>query len=111
MAESPRQDIISPSGWTVDTLKALMDERDRRYALEVTNIKEMMTAAMLAVRETTAETKHQTDKWQASANEWRQAMTDKDRNFVTKSSAWGYLVGLAGFILVIIQILERVSKG
>jgi hypothetical protein len=110
MAEPLRQDIISPSGWTVDTLKALMDERDRRYAMEVSNIKDMMTAAMLAVRETTIETKHQTDKWQASANEWRQAMTDKDRNFVTKSSAWGYLVGLAGFILMIMEILGRFGK-
>jgi len=97
--------------WTVESLKALMDERDRRYAAITDANEKALHAALTAVREATQETKHQTDKWQLSANEWRQAMTDKDRNFVTKNTLWGWLVASIMMVLALIQILERVSKG
>jgi len=96
--------------WTPATLKALMDERDRRYEQRSVDSEKALQAALSAVKEARDENKHQTDKWQASANEWRQAMTDKDRNFVTKSTLWGTVLGIVGLVLALVQILERIGK-
>lgn len=87
----------SSIGWNVDTLKALMDERDRRYALEADNAKE----ALSLFRENN-------NKWRELQNEWRGTMTDKDRNFVTKSALWGYAVGIVGLILSLILVIEKI---
>jgi len=88
-----------------------MDERDLRYAQLANATDKAVIAALSAAKEAVQEAKHNSDKWQENANEWRATMSDKDRNFVTKTTLWGWLVGLAGFILVMIQVLERISKG
>jgi hypothetical protein len=101
---------VSESIWNVDSLKELMDERDRRY-MEVSAASERaLTAALTAVREATSEAKHNTDKWQESANEWRNAMNDKDRNFVTERAMWGYFIGAIGLVLAIVEILQHTVR-
>lgn len=110
MAERSREETISPSGWTVDTLKALMDERDLRYAQLAAATDKAVTAALAAAKEAVTEAKHNSDKWQENANEWRSAMSDKDRNFITKSTAWGYLVGAIGMVLALLELTNRLGK-
>jgi len=95
---------------TVAVLKQLMDERDRRYSSEVANAKESLQAALVAMKEATMERKHDLDKWQISANEWRQTMNDKDRNFVTHNTLWGWLMASVMLVLAVMQILERIGK-
>ena len=87
-----------------------MDERDRRYTEVASASEKALHAALIAVREATEETKHQTDKWQSSANEWRQAMNDKDRNFVTHNTLWGWLIASVMLVLALMQIFERIGK-
>lgn len=84
------------SQWTVDTLKDLMDERDKRYT-------ERHEAQKLAIQ--VAE--ENAEKWRANANEWRTAMSDKDRNFVTKSAMWGYFVGAIGLAVLLISLFLK----
>jgi hypothetical protein len=96
MEPEPRKTVVV-SEWTVDTLKELMDERDRRYELMASTAKEAVTLFRL-----------NNDKHQSIQNEWRQAMTDKDRSFVTKPALWGYAVGIVGLILSLILIIEKI---
>jgi hypothetical protein len=82
---------------TCRSIRDLMNERDRRYEEQ-----------FIASREAVKLAHGNFLKWQESANEWRQAMTDKDRNFVTKGALWGYVVGALGIILsAMIILLQR----
>ena len=95
-------------GWTLNTLKQLMDERDVRYA-QVSEAKEKAVAAALAAAQKAVEVaERNAEKWRDNANEWRQAMDDKDRNFVTKNTLWGYFLGAFGLIIAVIAVLQRV---
>lgn len=87
---------MADEGWTLNTLKVLMDERDIRYS-ERSDLQQRA----IDLAEANAE------RWRSNANEWRQAMTDKDRNFVTKNALWGYIVGAISLTLMLVTILQK----
>jgi L-lactate utilization protein LutC len=89
MSEENKTDCpaIPASGWTTDTLLALMNERDKRYEQNRASVDRALD---LAQREN--------EKWRANANEWRQAMDDRERKFLTRE------IGLI-FMLVSIAAL------
>jgi len=93
--------------WTIPSLKALMDERDRRYDDRFVAGDQRLTAAIDSVKDARDEYRRNNDKWQQGANEWRQAMTDKDRAFVTKASLWGYLIGAIATVLALLEMIDR----
>ena len=67
---------------TLTTVKAIIDERDIRYT-QLADAKEKAISAALAAAEkavTVAEINSQ--KWRENANEWRQAMDDRETQFV-----------------------------
>lgn len=67
---------------TLTTIKAIMDERDIRYT-QLADAKEKAISAALAAAEkavTVAEINSQ--KWRENANEWRNAMNDREAAFV-----------------------------
>jgi hypothetical protein len=101
----------SHEGWTVNTLylhfSKIIAELEKRTTSEREANDKALAAALVAIEKATQETKHQTDKWQANSNEWRGAMTEKDRNFVTKREIWGYAVGMVGMILGMLEIFQR----
>ena len=80
------------SGWTVDTILALMNERDLRYAQRFSEQEKA-----LAVAEKHAE------HWREQANEWRSTMTDRERTFFPRSMGMvSILVGIAAAALAVI---------
>jgi len=81
-------------GWTVGTLLQLMNERDKRYEQRFASQEE----AVRVYKETS-------DKWQAAANEWRGAMTDRERNFLSKGM--GYVVAALSAIALILTIADK----
>jgi hypothetical protein len=86
----------------------VMDERDRRYT-EIGDAKDKaITAALAAAEKAVMVAERNAERWRDSANEWRAAMTDKDRNFVTKSALWGYFVGIIGIVVPITLLLMRI---
>jgi hypothetical protein len=91
------QRLTTVSEWTVDTLKVLMDERDRRYELMASAAKEAVDLF-----------RDNNEKWREMQNEWRATMNDKDRNFVTKAALWGYAVGIVGLVLSLMLIVEKI---
>jgi len=94
------------SPWTLETLKILMDERDRRYG-EVSDAKEKAVAAALAAAEKAVfVAEANSEKWRTNANEWRAAMNDRERNFLSKGM--GYVVGALSAIALLITILAKI---
>lgn len=69
--------------WTVDTLKEhvekILVEKDKAINLALAAAKEAVSVA-----EANAE------KWRDNANEWRGAMTDREKNFATKTELNDY---------------------
>lgn len=91
----------------LDGFRELMEERNKAY-LQLGAEKERSAAAILALtKEAGALAERNAEKWRDNANEWRQAMSDKDRNFVTKTALWGYLIGVAGFVIMVIEVLHK----
>jgi len=67
-----------PSSWTLETLYvhfiALMDERDKA-------IKAALASSDIAVNKA----EYNSEKWRDSANEWRQAMDDREIKFLPRT--------------------------
>ncbi len=110
-------DERSISGWTVDTLhahfKSMMDERDRRYESLSTAQKEAVESALLSAQRAVDKAESIAEKWRLNANEWRAAMSDKDRQYLTKDVARGYFVtGLmaAGVMIALVELLARLMS-
>ena len=74
-------------------LRAMLDERDRRYEEKFASLLEQRR-----VYEIHAEA------WRAQANEWRAAMTDRERTFLPRSI--GFILGALSVISLILT-LER----
>lgn len=95
-------------GWTLETLKVLMDERDRRYG-EVSIAKEKAVEIALANAEKAVlVSERNAEKWRDNANEWRQAMTDRERNFLPRNM--GYIIGALAGISALIPFLQQLGK-
>jgi hypothetical protein len=87
-----------------------LEERDLRYA-QLSEAKEKaLVAALAASDKAVSVAERNAEKWRDSANEWRAAMTDKDRNFVTKTVLWGYCVGMLSFVVALVSLLRVFIK-
>ncbi|MDO8703307.1 MAG: hypothetical protein Q7J84_00025 [Sulfuricaulis sp.] len=93
------------SGWTLSTLKSLMDERDRRYG-EIAAAKETaINAALAAAEKAVMVAERNAEKWRDNANEWRQAMTDRERNFLPRNI--GYIIGALTALTLVMGIADK----
>lgn len=73
----------------------ILAEKDKALNAALASAKEAVTIA-----ETNAE------KWRNQANEWRGAMSDREKNFVTRREVWLAVVAIAGFVLAILQFFK-----
>ncbi len=85
------------SDWTINTLLELMNERDRRY-------EERFIASETArkIYEDSA------DKWRLAANEWRGAMTDRERNFISRGM--GYVLTVLSMVAIVVALAEKLFR-
>ena len=85
-----------------------MDERDRRYG-EVSEAKERaISAAMAAAEKAILVAENNAEKWRMNANEWRSAMNDRERQFLSKGM--GYVVGALSAIALVLTIADKLFK-
>jgi hypothetical protein len=97
------------NGWTLTSLRALCDERDRRYGELAAAQARAVDAALTAAKEAVAASDRNVEKWQAAANEWRGAMQDREREFFSKSM--GMVVGaLSAASLIVALVRMMVEK-
>lgn len=95
------------TGWTLSTLKILMDERDRRYG-ELSAARELaVNAALAAAEKAVAVAERNAEKWRDSANEWRKAMNDREINFLPRNV--GYIIGAASLIGILFSLADKLK--
>ena len=96
MSDEPERRCVA----TLRDLKALrdvVDERDRRYE-----------ERFVAQERATAIYQEHADAWRENANEWRSAMGDREREFLSKSM--GRVIALLSAIAILIAVAERFVK-
>lgn len=96
------------SGWTLDTLKTLMDERDRRYGELAVATDRAVQAALAAAEKAVAVAEVNAEKWRDNANEWRKAMNDREINFLPRNV--GYIIGALTTAGLILTMLDKFAK-
>jgi hypothetical protein len=79
------------SGWTLrafkDYVERLLHEADRRYEERFQGQEKAVSAALAAAAEATSKAETNAERWRNNANEWRAAMTDRERNFMSRDQA------------------------
>lgn len=86
-------------GWTIETLKEhfekVLAERDKA-----------ITSALQAAEKAVAVAEANAEKWRNQANEWRGAMTDREKNFITRREVWIAIVAIIGFVFSALQYFK-----
>ena len=81
------------NGWTVDTLyahfTALLEAQDKA-----------VKAALASAEKAVDRAEINAEKWRQNANEWRAAMTDRERNFARKETTF-ILAALGGLATIL----------
>lgn len=65
-----------------------------------------LNAALASAKEAVSIAEANAEKWRNQANEWRGAMSDREKNFVTRREVWLAVVAIAGFVLAILQFFK-----
>lgn len=89
-------------------LRDYVDARDREYRTTAELREKALSIALTASDKAVGLAEANADKWRESANEWRSAMNDKDRNFVTSKSLWGYIVAAIMITIGIVEALQSI---
>ena len=78
-------------GWTVETLRlhleALIASNDTRYEQRFLAQQQALADALNAVKEAVAARAVNDERWRLNANEWRDAMDDREQTFQAKALA------------------------
>lgn len=76
---------LDMSGWTIETLKEhlekIFEERDKRHDERFDAQEKATQKAFESAEKATLKAEEQTREWKASANEWRDAMNDREIRF------------------------------
>ena len=102
------------SGWTVDTLKAyverLFEEHDRRYEQRFAAQQQSLKDALESSSRAVDKAEGIAEKWRQNANEWRAAMSDRDKAYLTKEAADIKFISIDK-IINDIQLNRRTNEG
>lgn len=116
------------TGWTVETIfvhfTALLIAQEAKSQQRFADQEKAVQAALAAAEKAVNKAETNAEKWRDNANEWRGAMSDRERNFAPiqrvdaleklvdrnegtsagLKSGWGYMVGFAGFVAALVAI-------
>lgn len=95
---------------------ALLEANDKRYeerfAAQEKAVKDALAAqekavnaALAASEKAVSVAETNAERWRAGANEWRAAMNDRERNFLSKGM--GYVVGGLSAIALLLTIADK----
>ncbi len=94
-----------------DHIKAMMDERDRRYEQAWIAQKDASEKALASAQLAVEKAETINIAWRANANEWRTAMSDKDKLYLTKAEArsdFRTMLALTGLMVTIMSVFVQV---
>lgn len=87
-----------------DYVESKFQAQEKAVAAALAAQKEAVAAALAAAEKAVAVAEVNAEKWRQNANEWRGAMTDRDRNFLSKSI--GYIIGALTIATLAITLLN-----
>jgi hypothetical protein len=93
-----------------DHMTALIDERGRQYDQRFQAQEKAVVAALAAAKEAVTVAEVNAEKWRESANEWRGAMNDRERQFPTRKELWSYLLGAVFFVSTCFAVFAYLAK-
>jgi len=85
--------------------EALLAEHDKRYEQRFLAQEKAMEAAFASSEKAIAVAETNSEKWRANANEWRKAMDDRERNFLSKGM--GYIIGALAVVSGLLSIFRE----
>lgn len=89
---------------------AVLEERGRQYEQRFQAQQEAVSAALAAAKEAVSTAEAHAEKWRLAANEWRGAMSDRERQFPTRKELWSYLLGAVLFISTCFTMFAYFTK-
>jgi len=107
-----------------------MEASEKKNQQQFADADKAVQAALSAAEKAVNKAEVNASNWRENANEWRAAMSDRERNFAPiqrlealehrvdvkegtgagLKQGWGLLVGIAGFILVLISIFMALKR-
>lgn len=60
--------------------------------------------ALAAAKEAVGVAEKNAEKWRDQANEWRGAMNDREKKFITRGEVWMGAVAVAGLVIAVIKL-------
>lgn len=91
----------------IDTrFKDFGDAVDRRFNDQDTSTKTALASAEKAVDKAEASS----EKWRQNANEWRGAMSDRERDFLSRKEFYaiiGTAVGVVGMVIAVLAFMGK----
>src|SRR5688572_6075756 len=91
-------------------LESLIEERTRQHLNRFESQERAVAAALAAAKEAVAVAEKNAEKWRESANEWRGAMNDRERQFPTRKELWSYLLGAVFFVSTCFAAFAYITK-
>lgn len=73
----------------------ILEEKDKAINIALAAAKEAVTVA-----------EKNAEKWRNQANEWRAAMNDREKNFITRREVWLAVTAAVGIILTVLQLIK-----
>ena len=99
------------SGHNIETLKDLMDERDKRYNAVAGAQEKAVSAALAAAKEAVIKAEAAADRRFENTNEWRQTVNDLLRAQQGRgaglAAGWGWAVAVVSLVLLASNFLNR----
>src|ERR1700682_3378097 len=99
-------------------IEAIIAANDRRYS-ELRDAQEKavqaalaaqekaVTAALAAAEKAVLVAENNAEKWRMNANEWREAMNDRERNFLSRGM--GYVLGAVSILAASLAIFSHLK--
>src|SRR5687768_8375127 len=95
-------------GWTVTTLKQYVErrfeEQEKAVHAALAAAEKAVQAALVSAKEAVDKAEKNVETWREASNEWRGAMNDRERNFVTKSEMRANLAAAVGLVIALVAI-------
>jgi hypothetical protein len=93
------------TGWTVETIKAHFDQRfidsEKAVGAALAAAEKAVNTAFASAEKAVEKSEMNADKWRASANEWRDAMNDREVKFASRTEVATEFDGLNKALLAL----------
>jgi mevalonate kinase len=89
--------------------EAMLDERDKAVAAALASQEKAVEAALQSADKANELAERNAEKWRQSANEWRGAMSDRDRELPSRREVEAFINGLDDKISALEQRLKIVE--